>query len=136
MTKTYNIIILISTISIVHKYFILGICNSLFFVGFRIIVGLVSLLTVVGSGYEMILERRKAKELKKRHIAQGNNNESDSKVEFTLDKMHAIENMHNMKGCRNDDGTLADQDLLFKGNKSLKYYVFNELKINIQNKNS
>lgn len=124
MRKTYDMIILTSIILIVHKYFILGICNSLFFVGFRIIVGLVSLLTMVGSGYEMILERRKAKEFKKRHIAQGNNNESDSKVEFTLDKMHAIEKMHNMKGCGNDDGTLEDQDMLFKGNKSLAYYVF------------
>uniref|UniRef100_A0A2S2N858 Nose resistant to fluoxetine protein 6 n=1 Tax=Schizaphis graminum TaxID=13262 RepID=A0A2S2N858_SCHGA len=79
-----------------------------------IVVGLVSLLTVIGSGYEMILERRKAREFKKRHIAQGNNNESDSKVEFTLDKMHAIEKMHNMKSCGNDDGTLEDQDMLFK----------------------
>lgn len=117
-------IILTSIISIVNKYFILGFCNSLFFVGFRTIVGLISLLTVVGSGYEMILEHRKAKEFKKRHLAQGNNNESDSKVEFTLDKMHAIEKMHNMKGCGNDDRTLEDQDMLFKGNKSLKYYVF------------
>jgi hypothetical protein len=101
--------------------------NSLFFTGFRIVVGLVSLLTMIGSGYEMILERKKAREFKKRHIAQGNNNESDSKVEFTLDKMHAIEKMHNMKRCGNDDGTLEEQDMLFKGNKSLNYCVFNEL---------
>lgn len=86
--------------------------------GFRIIVGLVTLLTIAGSGYEMILEGRKARELKKRQIVQGNNNESDSKVEFTMDKMQAIEKMHNMKGCGNDNETLAESDMLFKGNIS------------------
>ncbi|KAL4142596.1 hypothetical protein QTP88_005026 [Uroleucon formosanum] len=79
-----------------------------------IIVGLVTLLTIAGSGYEMILEGRKARELKKRQIVQGNNNESDSKVEFTMDKMQAIEKMHNMKGCGNDNETLAESDMLFK----------------------
>jgi len=86
--------------------------------GFRIIVGLVTLLTIVGSGYEMILEGRKARELKKRQIVQGNNNESESKVEFTMDKMQAIEKMHNMKGCENDNENLAESDMLFKGNIS------------------
>lgn len=89
---------------------------------FRIVVGLVTMLTIVGSGYEMILEGRKAREFNKRQVAQGNNNEGDSKVEFTLNKMQAIEKMQNMKGCGNDDGTLAEQDMLFKGNnRSYKY---------------
>ncbi|XP_015376753.1 PREDICTED: uncharacterized protein LOC107171036 [Diuraphis noxia] len=79
-----------------------------------IVVGLVTILTIVGSGYEMILESRKAREFKKRQIVQGNNNESDSKVEFTLDKMQAIEKMQNMKGCGNDNGTLDEPDMLFK----------------------
>lgn len=83
--------------------------------GFRIIVGLVTALTVVGSGYEMVLERRNASELKKRQISQENNNEGDSKIEFTLNKMHAMEKM-NMKGCRNDDGAMDKDDLMFKGN--------------------
>lgn len=83
---------------------------------FRIVVGLVTVLTIVGSGYEMILEGRKAREFKKRQIVQGNNNESNPKVEFTLDKMQAIEKMHNMKGCGDDNGNLAEPDMLFKGN--------------------
>lgn len=121
-------------------FIILIVCNLTLFVivffffflmGFRIVVGLVTILTIVGSGYEMVLERRKAREFKKRQIAQGNNNESDSKVEFTLDKMQAIEKMQNMKACGNDNGTLDEPDMLFKGNISYNYYVFNELKINI-----
>lgn len=83
--------------------------------GFRIIVGLVTALTVVGSGYEMVLERRNATELKKKQISQENNNEGDSKIEFTLNKMHVMEKM-NMKGCRNDDGTMDKDDLMLKGN--------------------
>ncbi|XP_001946627.2 nose resistant to fluoxetine protein 6 [Acyrthosiphon pisum] len=79
-----------------------------------IVVGLVTILTIVGSGYEMILEGRKGREFKKRQIVQGNNNESDSKVEFTLDKMQAIEKMQNMKGCGNDNGNLDEPDMLFK----------------------
>jgi len=92
--------------------------------GFRIIVGLVTILTIVGSGYEMILEGRKAREFKKRQIVQGNNNESDSKVEFTLDKMQAIEKMQNMKGSGNDNGNLDEPDMLFKGNSNLKNITF------------
>jgi len=93
--------------------------------GFRIVVGLVTILTIMGSGYEMILEGRKANEFKRRQIAQGNNNESDSKIEFTLNKMQAIEKIHSMKGRENDDGTLVEQDMLFKGNISYKYPLFN-----------
>lgn len=84
---------------------------------FRIVVGLVAALTVVGSVYEMVLERRKAGEFRRRQIGQGNNNEGDAKVEFTLDKMQALEKMH-MKGRGNDDGTLVEQDPLFKGKVS------------------
>jgi len=84
-------------------------------VRFRIIVGLVTALTVVGSGYEMLLERRRIREFKKRQISQGNNNEGDSKAEFTLDKMHAMEKMR-MKDCSNDDRTISEQDPFFKGN--------------------
>lgn len=47
-------------------------------------------------------------------MGQGNNNEGDSKVEFTLDKMQALEKMH-MKDCSNDDETITEQDPLFKG---------------------
>lgn len=68
----------------------------------------------MGSAYEMLLERRKAREFKRRQIGQSNNNEGDSKVEFTLDKMQALEKMH-MKDCGNDDGTITEQDPLFKG---------------------
>lgn len=85
------------------------------YAGFRIIVGLVTALTVFGSGYEMVLERRNATELKKRQINQENNNEGDSKIEFTLNKVHGMEKM-NMKGSRNDDGTMDKDDLMFKGN--------------------
>lgn len=62
----------------------------------------------------MVLERRKVREFKKRQISQENNNEGDSKVEFTLDKMQAMEKMH-MKACGNDDDTVVD-DPQFKGN--------------------
>lgn len=68
----------------------------------------------MGSAYEILLERRKAREYKKRQIGQGNNNEGDSKVEFTLDKMQALEKMH-MKDCGNEDGTIVNRDPLFKG---------------------
>lgn len=83
------------------------------FVWSRIVVGLVGALTIVGSGYEMLLERRKARELRKNQINQGNNNEGDSKAEFTLDKMHAMEKIH-MKD--NDNGAFSERDLFFKGN--------------------
>jgi hypothetical protein len=56
----------------------------------------------------MVLQRRKAKEFKNSQISQQNNNEGDSKVDFTLEKMH-------MKASRNNDETAVD-DLLFKGN--------------------
>lgn len=82
--------------------------------GFRIIVGLVATLTIVGSAYERILERRKAKEFKRRQISRDNNNEEGTKVEFTLNKMQALEKMQ-MRNCRNEDGTLAEQDPFFKG---------------------
>lgn len=74
----------------------------------------------MGSGYEMVLERRKAGEFRRRQIGQGNNNEGDSKVEFTLDKMQALEKMH-MKSRINDDGTFVEHDPLFKGNGYLRY---------------
>lgn len=61
----------------------------------------------------MLLERRKARELKKKQINQGNNNEGDSKAEFTLDKMHAMEKMH-MKD--NENKVFSERDLFFKGN--------------------
>lgn len=68
----------------------------------------------MGSGYERVLERRKAKEFKRRQISQGNNNEEESKVEFTLNKMQALEKMQ-MQNCRNEDGTFVEQDQYFKG---------------------
>lgn len=85
------------------------------FVLSRIIVGVVTALTIVGSGYEMVLERRKIREFKKRQINQGNNNEGDSKAEFTLEKMRALEKMR-MKDSVNEDGTFSEQDTFFKGN--------------------
>lgn len=86
----------------------------MFFFAYRIVVGFVIALTIVGSGYEIVLERRKAKEFQRRQIGQGNNNEGDSKIEFTLDKMQALEKMH-MKSRGNEDGTFVEQDPLFKG---------------------
>lgn len=56
----------------------------------------------------MVLERRRVKEFKNRQISQENNNEGDSKANFTLEKLH-------MKASRNNDETVVD-DLLFKGN--------------------
>lgn len=79
----------------------------------RIVVGLVGALTIVGSGYEMLLERRKTRELRKKQISQGNNNEGDSKAEFTLDKMHAMEKIH-MKD--NENKVFSEEDFFFKGN--------------------
>lgn len=87
---------------------------------FRILVGVITVLTIIGSGYESILERRKAKEFKKRYITQGNNNEGDSKVEFTLEKMQALEKMQ-MKRSENDDGTLMESDPIFKGKVEIMY---------------
>lgn len=66
----------------------------------------------------MILERRKANEFKRRQISQGNNNEDEAKIEFTLNKMQALEKMQ-MKNCRNEDGTLVEHDPFFKGNWSI-----------------
>lgn len=66
----------------------------------------------------MILEGRKAREFNKRQIVNGNNNESDSKVEFTLNKMQAIEKMQNMKSCENENGALTEPDMLFRGSIS------------------
>lgn len=86
-----------------------------FLFNFRIVVGLVTLLTIVGSGYEMVLERRKIKEFRRRQISQGNNNEGDSKDELTLEKMQAIENMR-IKGRKNEDGSLVEEESLFTSN--------------------
>lgn len=72
---------------------------------------------MVGSGYEMILESRKAKEFRKRQISQGNNNEEESKVEFTLSKMQALENMQ-VKTCGTND-RMDENDTLFKGMETL-----------------
>lgn len=77
---------------------------------------MVTLLTLVGSVYEMILERRKARELKRRQISQGNNNESDSKVELTLEKVQAMEKMRMNGDYKNDDGSLVEEEPFFKSN--------------------
>lgn len=94
---------------------------------FRICVGLVTILTIIGSGYESVLERKKAKIFKKKYINHDNNNENDSKVEFTLEKMQAMEKMQ-MKRCENDDGTLMEQDPIFKGNVA----ITNELILHVE----
>lgn len=88
--------------------------------GFRIIVGLVTALTIFGSGYEMVLERRKAREFKRRQITQGNNNEDDSKAHFTLEKMHAMEKMH--KECGNEDESFVEENPLIKSNYEYRYF--------------
>ncbi|VVC32337.1 Hypothetical protein CINCED_3A005090 [Cinara cedri] len=79
-----------------------------------IVVGLVTILTIMGSAYEVILERRKIRELKKRQVSRGNNNDSDSKVDFTLDKMSVMEKMNNNNNIKGHEYDDDEQELLFR----------------------
>lgn len=78
------------------------------------------MLTIVGSAYEVILERRMARDEKKRQISHGNNNEGDSKVDFSLDKMCVMEKMRN-NNANDREETEDKRDLLFKGKRDANF---------------
>ncbi|XP_050443463.1 nose resistant to fluoxetine protein 6-like [Adelges cooleyi] len=67
------------------------------------LVGLVTALTIVGSGYEMSLFRRKVTEYKRQQISQANNNEGDTKIEITLEKIKAMDKIQMNKGMNGED---------------------------------
>ncbi|XP_050521423.1 uncharacterized protein LOC126894428 [Daktulosphaira vitifoliae] len=58
-----------------------------------ILVGAVTILTIVGSAYEVILNRKKISEYKLQQINQANNNENETKIEITLEKIKAMNKM-------------------------------------------